>query len=218
MTRAFAFFFILFSNSILNARAQASNYNLPKLAVQNKIKVINRERSIATNDNVSSVHLSSKDNDGVSWNDGFEFSNGIIEIDLKGKDILQQNFIGIAFHGVDEKTLDAVYFCPFNFQSTDSIGKTHAEQYVSHPYFPWQIWREKYSVIYEQPILTSSDPNTWFHLKIVVIYPQIRVFVNNNTASCLTGQHLNKRTTGMLGLWVGNSSEKDFANLTITKQ
>jgi len=41
--------------------------------------------------------------------------------------------VGIAFHGSDNKTLDAIYFRPFNFQSTDPVRKIHAVQYVSHP-------------------------------------------------------------------------------------
>ena len=216
MTKSIAVYFILFT-SILNVRAQTSSYNLSKLAAQNKIKVINRELTTA-NDSISSVHLSSKENDGVAWIDGLDFSNGIIEIDLKGKDILQQSFIGIAFHGVDERTLDAVYFRPFNFQSTDSVRNAHAVQYVSHPDFPWHILREKYPAQYERPVLPSPKPNAWFHVKIVVTYPQIKVFVNNKPEACLTVQQINKRTTGMLGLWVGNNSDGDFANLAITNQ
>ena len=218
MTRNIFVYLILFSISILNARSQTTNYNLPRLAAQNKIKVINREVTTAGNDSISSIHLSSKENDGVAWIDGLEFSNGIIEIDMKGKDILQQSFVGIAFHGVDEKTLDVVYFRPFNFQSTDTLRVSHAVQYASHPQYPWAILRDKFPGQYEKSIYPAPAPNAWFHVKLVVTYPLIKVFVNNNANGCLTVQQLNERTTGKLGLWVGNNSDGDFANLAITKQ
>src|SRR5258708_6128181 len=195
---------------------QAKKYDLADLLKQNKIKVVNREITTSTG-NANGIHLSSKENDGVAWIEGLEFSNGTIEIELKGKDVLQHSFIGIAFHGEDLKTLDAVYFRPFNFQSTDSIRKIHSVQYVSHPEFRWQVLREKYNDKYEKSILPPPNPNSWFHVKIVVESPRIKVFVNNSTTACLVVEKLNKRKSGRLGLWVGNTSDGDFANMVITK-
>src|ERR1017187_621430 len=45
--------------------------------------------------------------------------------------------LGIAFHGEDTSTYDAVYFRPFNFNTTDPVRKIHAVQYVSMPDNPW---------------------------------------------------------------------------------
>ncbi len=48
------------------------------------------------------------------WMDGFEFSDGTIEFDAKGKsEPPQGSFIGVMFRTVDEATYDAVYFRPF---------------------------------------------------------------------------------------------------------
>lgn len=218
MKKCIYFSFVLLIASTLNVKAQTAKYDFAELVRLNKIKVFNRELTIFADSSFRGIHLSSKENDGVAWIDGLEFSNGIIEIDIKGKDILQQSFVGIAFHGVDEKTLDAVYFRPFNFQTSDSIRKIHAVQYVSHPDFPWQVLREKLNGKYEKSVIPSPDPKIWFHVKIVVKYPDIKVFVNNNSEPCLTVEQLNKRITGRLGLWVGNNSDGDFANLKITRQ
>jgi hypothetical protein len=119
--------------------------------------------------------------------------------------------------GVDEKKPDIVYFRPFNFQTSDSLRRTHAIQYASHPDYPWPVLRNSFPGNYEKAISPATDPNAWFHAKIIVTYPNIKVFVNNNSAACLDVRKLNERTTGKFGLWVGNNSDGDFANLTITK-
>src|ERR1700722_18765388 len=74
--------------------------------------------------------LSAAEGDGVAWINNLELTNGAIEVDIKGKDTFQLSFVGIAFHGVDDSTFEAVYFRPFNFHSPDPVRKTHAVQYV----------------------------------------------------------------------------------------
>ena len=44
------------------------------------------------------------------------------------------------------------------------------------------------------------------------------VFVNGNQEPSLTIEKLNTRKTGKIGIWVGNNSDGDFANLQITPQ
>ena len=102
------------------------NYDLAALLRQKKLPVQNRSIKPSEDGKPGAVYLSAAENDGVAWIEGLEFSNGTIEVDLKGRDVLQQSFLGIAFHGIDLQTLDAVYFRPFNFQSTDPVRKIHA--------------------------------------------------------------------------------------------
>ncbi len=147
---------------------------------------------------------------------GVEFSDGIIDLDIKGKDVFQQSFVGVAFHGADNKTLDAVYFRPFNFQATDSARRIHAVQYVSHPDNTWFVLRQNYNGKYEKAIIPPPDPDKWFHVRIVIRYPQVSVYVNNSPDPSLVVDQLNERRSGKIGLWVGNNSDGDFANLKIT--
>jgi len=42
--------------------------------------------------------------------------------------------------------------------------------------------------------------------------------VNGNTEPSLTVEKMNKRETGKIGLWVGNGSDGDFANMQVTPQ
>jgi len=59
------------------------------------------------------------------------------------------------------------------------------------------------------------DPNAWFRARVVVASPKLSVFVGDAKDPCLAVNPLNDRRTGLVGLWVGNNSGGDFANLTI---
>ena len=200
------------------AQVNQKKYDLFELNKDGKLRVFNRTLTSFMDKRGNGVKFSEASGDGVAWIDDLNFANGSIELDIKGKDVLQQSFVGVAFHGVDEKTLDAVYFRPFNFHATDSVRRIHAVQYISHPEFPWNVLRETQNAKYEKAIPSAPAPNDWFHVKIVVDYPHITVFVNNSALPCLVVDKLNDRQAGKIGLWVGNSSGGEFANLVITNK
>ena len=201
-----------------SAQGHLKKYDLVNLHKHGKLQVVNRTLSSFMDKRGNGVQFSEANGDGVAWLDGVNFANGSIEVDIKGKDVLQQSFVGIAFHGVDAKTLDAIYFRPFNFHATDSVRRIHAVQYVSHPDFPWNVLRETQNAKYEKAIPSAPDPNEWFHVKIVVDYPHVTVYVNNSASPCLTVDKLNDRQSGKIGLWVGNTSGGEFANLVIANK
>jgi hypothetical protein len=151
---------------------------------------------------------------GIIWLKDVNFSEGTIEVDLRGKDVVQKSFIGIVFHGVDTVTHDVIYFRPFNFLSTDPVRKIHAVQYVAHPDFPWDKLREEKNGIYEKAVTPAPSPKDWFHAKIVVKGTEISVFVNDSTTPSLTVNKLNTRSNGKIGIW-NEGIEGDFANLVI---
>ena len=193
-------------------------YDLFNMAENNKLEVFNRKVSTFTENDKKGIRFSKNENDGVAWLNGVEFSDGSIELDIRGKDVFQQSFVGIAFHGIDNRTFDAVYFRPFNFQSTDPARKIHAVQYVAYPDYPWQLLREKFNGKFEKAVIPSPNGTEWFHVKITIKYPKVTVFVNGSSEPALTIEKLNNRKTGKIGLWVGNNSDGDFANLQITNQ
>jgi hypothetical protein len=205
-------------SATLSGQSGSSPTDLCNLLKNNNIEAFNRLVTCFNENNKTGLQFSKNPGDGVAWLKGVEFSNGTIEIDIKGKDVLQQSFVGVAFHGVDEDTLDVIYFRPFNFRATDPVRKIHAVQYISHPDFPWQMLREKFNGKYEKAVDPSPDGNDWFHAKIVVEYPKVTVYVNGNAQPCLVVDKLNKRKTGKIGLWVGNNSDGDFASLRIINQ
>lgn len=163
------------------------------------------------------VRLSEAEGEGPAYLPGVEFGDGAIELDLRGRDVQGASFIGVAFHGVDGKTYDAVYFRPFNFRTEDPARVLRAVQYISHPAHPWQKLRAEHPGRYEQPVKPVPDPNGWFHARVVVASPEVKVFVDDGQAPCLAVTQLSDRKKGMVGIWVGNTSGGDFANFKIVR-
>ncbi|MBD1366791.1 hypothetical protein IDJ77_23470 [Mucilaginibacter sp. ZT4R22] len=191
-------------------------YPLAEMLKAGELEVVNREATAFEAADKKGIKLSARENDGVAWLKNVDFTNGVIELDIKGKDVLQHSFVGIAFHGTGSpNTMDVVYFRPFNFRAPDSVRRIHAVQYVSLPQFDWEILREKYNGQYEKDIRLPPMADGWFHVKIVVKSPHVLVFVDGHSNPSLAVKRLNSTTHGKIGLWVGNTSDGEFANLTV---
>jgi len=188
----------------------------PDLQDLKKWNAINRTVDAVNEEDKKIVRFNEMPNEGYMILKGIEFSSGTIELDIKGADKQGQSFVGIAFHGVDEKTYDAVYFRPFNFKNADTSRRARAIQYVSMPDYPWEKLRESYPGRYENRVNPVPDPAGWFHAKIVVNGEVISVFVNNSQQPSLQVKKLTNTTNGGIALWVGNNSGGSFANLTIS--
>ena len=201
--------------TILAQQAKSSKYDLGKLLAQNKLIAVNREVSISPDKTHSAVKVHEKEGEGVVWLKEVKFSTGTIDLDFKGKDVLQKSFIGIAFHGADDKTFDGIYFRPFNFKTPDPVRHIHAVQYISHPDFHWKKLRDEKNGLYEKAVTPEPDPNNWFHARIEVGEKEVKVFVNNSAKPTLVVNKLNNRKFGTIGLWTGEGSGGEFANLTI---
>lgn len=182
------------------------------------LQVFNRTATSFTEGSRTGVRLSEAANNGVAYLRGVELANGTIELDIRGKDVQGQSFVGVAFHGADDSTYDAVYFRPFNFRTDDSARHSHAVQYVSHPTYPWQKLRAEHPGEYEKSVTPAPDPSGWFHVRVVVSSPKVSVFVADVTEPSLVVSQLSHRGKGRVGLWVGNGSDGDFANLTIVRK
>jgi hypothetical protein len=189
--------------------------DLAALAEGRGFKVFNRSISSVNDRARKGVRLGESPGDGVAYLQGIEFTNGTLEFDVKGKDVQQQSFAGVAFHGVDGTTYDAIYFRPFNFRTEDPARRIRAVQYISHPTYTWQKLRAEQPGKYENAVNPVPDPNAWFHVRVVVASPNVRVFVNDAKEPSLVVSQLSDRKTGLIGLWLGNNSGADFANFKI---
>jgi hypothetical protein len=187
------------------------DFNLSHLLKENKLVLNNK--SPKPLDDTKRNAISAQ---GIIWLKDVDFSEGTIEVDLRGKDLFQKSFLGIAFHGIDTTTYDAIYFRPFNFRAKDSIRRIHAVQYMSLPDKDWYILREQFPGKYENGVTPAPQAEEWFHARIVIKGKDITVFVNNSKEPSLSVQKLNERKEGMIGLW-GVGSDGDFANLTIRR-
>jgi len=199
-------FLLLFSG--LSAGAQITP-DLSKVNNNTQWEIFNRD--IHFQDGI--VHMNAMEGNALLWLKEFNFENGTIELDIKGKDLRGQSFVGLAFHGQDNETYDAIYFRPFNFQSPERKG--HSVQYISHPKYTWNSLRQEYPEKYENPVIPVPNPNEWFHAKIVVKYPLVKVFVNDSKEASLIINQLSSIKKGWIGFWVGNGSDGYFKNLKI---
>ncbi|MBC7828350.1 MAG: alpha/beta hydrolase [Chitinophagaceae bacterium] len=190
----------------------------PDLQDRDKWRLVNRIAQPVTEEGKKGIRVSETPNDGAMILKDFEFGEGIIELDIRGKNVLQQSFVGVAFHGQDSSTYDAIYFRPFNFVNTDTARRSRAVQYISMPGFPWEKLRQDHPGKYENKVHPVPNPDAWFHVKITVTGKQIKVFVDNAGKPCLEVEKLTGTTKGDFALWVGNNSGAAFANLRITRR
>jgi pimeloyl-ACP methyl ester carboxylesterase len=188
----------------------------PDLQDTSKWRLVNRTTQPINEENKKGIQLSETPNDGIMILQEFEFSEGIIELDIKGKNVLQQSFVGVAFHGQDLNTYDAIYFRPFNFSNTDTARRRRAVQYISMPNYPWEKLRQDFPGKYENRVNPVPNPDGWFHVKIDISGNQIKVYVNNSERPSLEVEKLTGTKKGGFALWVGNNSGGAFANLKIT--
>jgi pimeloyl-ACP methyl ester carboxylesterase len=207
---------ILFLLALLYAgmRVEAQNIT-PDLQAQDKWMLFNRTAQPITEEGKKGIRLNEVPNDGLMFLKDYAFADGTIELDIKGKNVLQQSFVGLAFHVQDNNTYDAIYFRPFNFVNPDTARRRRAVQYISMPNFPWEKLREDFPGKYENKVNPVPNPDGWFHVKIVITGKQINVYVDNAEKPCLEVEKLTEIKKGGVALWVGNNSGAAFANLKI---
>jgi len=190
--------------------------DLSHLASGQGAQVFNRSVAIAKDGDRTVARLDSRTGDGGAWLDGVQLGDGVIEVDLRGKDVAQQSFLGIAFHVVDWTTYEAVYFRPFNFKAAGVDSRSHGVQYISHPANTWQKLRAERPGQFEKAVEPPPDPNGWFHARIVLANSKVEVYVNGAATPSLVVDDLGEQKSGGVALWAGNNSDGAFANLTIT--
>jgi hypothetical protein len=150
---------------------------------------------------------------GLALPRGLQFSTGVFQVDLKGKNVRGRSFLGVAFNVIDEKTFEAIYFRPFNFKADDPFRR-RAVQYIAWPQNTWEHLRTNTPGQFENAVNPVPDPDTWFHTQIEVTDEQVRVFVNHATEPSLVVRRLAKGGVARpAGLFV-DSSDGYYANLT----
>ena len=178
-------------------------------------RTVNRAQSIIEEQGRAIVRLDAKAGDGFAVVQSAPFAEGTLEADVRGEDVQQQSFVGLAFAIQNDSTYEAVYLRPFNFRTPDTARAKRAVQYVSQPTWPWQRLRTESPGKYEQPVRPIPDPTTWVHLRLVITKTQVTVYANGGDEPDLVVTRLGDAKPGPIGLWVGNNSRGDFTNVTI---
>lgn len=179
-----------------------------------RLRVVNRQATRIQDRN--GVRLSAASGNGVAWVEGTRFQSGTIELDIRGQEAMRQSYVGVAFHRQGDDTYEAVYLRPFNFRAQDPVRRQHAVQYISLPKFDFQDLREGFPEEFENPVDASLVPTDWVRLRVFVEGSLIRIHVGSVRQATLEVRKLGQLDGGQVGLWVGNNSGGDFANLAIT--
>lgn len=189
--------------------------DLTAMAEASQFRLVNRQIS-ALSERPGAVRLSEGAGPGIAWIPSSDFGEGAIEVEIRGRDVFQQSFVGVAFHRSDDTTYEAVYLRPFNFRATDPARHQHAVQYVAPPAFDWPVLREKFPEEFENPVDASVNPTGWIPLRLSITAKTVEIFVGTTSIPTLSVRRLATTNRGMIGLWVGNMSNGDFANLRLT--
>jgi hypothetical protein len=179
-----------------------------------KLRAVNRE--VTKLQDRDGVHLSEAAGNGVAWIEDSDFGEGTIEVDIRGRDVPQKSFVGVAFHRKDDNTYESVYLRPFNFRTDDPTRRQHAVQYIAVPDYDWPRLRKEFPEEFENPVDQSIVPTDWVPLRVVVKGGRIQIFVGSVTSPTLEVRKLGTAERGSVGLWAGNNSDGDFSNLRIT--
>lgn len=181
-----------------------------------KIVVYNRDLSLLDEEGYQGIRLSKAFGEGLAWMKDITFSTGTIEFDVRGEDLKQHSFVGIAFHGQNDSTYDAVYLRPFHFYAEDPVSRERMIQFISLPGFTWRKLRAEYPGRFESHISPAPNPNAWVHLRIEVTRESITTYINDSTSPSLVVYPLDSLPPGKVGFYVADTSGGDFANLVIT--
>jgi hypothetical protein len=189
--------------------------DLHKIFTDKKMKVYNREAKIDKQGTRAGIVLNEDVEEGLAMIPGINFTTGVIEVDLKGQNVYQHSFIGVAFHVTDSSRFDAIYFRPFQFLSNDPVLKARSVQYISLPEYTWRKLREDEPGKFENTIKPVPNPDDWFHATIIIKENEVQVFVNNESTASLVVPILNKQKKGSIALYTADRSGGTFANLVV---
>jgi hypothetical protein len=198
---------------LLGIAQQKINFNLAKLYAKGQLAIVGRTAKVVKEGKRTFLQLAEDKGEGLVWLPMDNFSKGKLQITMRGKDVLQRSFVGIAFHGTNDSTYDAVYCRPFNFYAQDSVRRIHAIQYVAHPVFTWKKLREQQNAVFEKAIAQAPDPNDWFTMTLVVTDTTVAAYINQSPQPALVVQKLSNQTSGKLGIFMGDGSGGDFVGL-----
>lgn len=193
----------------------AQRIDLGERLTAGKLRTVNRDVT-PLQGTPGAVHVGQKPGPGVVWIEGTDFAQGTIEIDVRGRDLPGQSFVGVAFHRKDDNTYEGVYLRPFNFRATVPTQHQHAVQYISVPDYDWPRLRKEFPEEFENPVDASVTPTDWVPLRLVVNGQKVQIYVGQAKSPALEVRKLGTLDRGLVGLWVGNGSEGDFANLRVT--
>lgn len=153
---------------------------------------------------------------------GFEFQNGVIEVDVastlqEDAPALAKGFVGIGFRVQPQgEQFESFYLRPVNARSQNQLNRNHTLQYFSYPGYDFLRLREEAPGVYES--YADMTMGEWISLKIVVEGDHARLYVNGakQPALVVNDLKLGSEAQGTIGLWVDVGTRAYFSNLKVT--
>lgn len=193
------------------AHSQQKTFALSRMLTENKL-IISPGKQVTAFKDGQKQGISCN---SIVWLKDVNFKQGRIDVDLRGKDVFLNSFLGIAFHGVDTTTCDILYFRPFNFRHEDTLRRKWSVAYMSLPDNDYARLRKVHPQMYENAVSPVPRADEWFHATLVLKGKKLSVYVNHSSKPSLEVTLLNERTDGLFGIY-GDGLPEDFANLTIS--
>jgi hypothetical protein len=163
----------------------------------------------------STLKLIAKPLGGMAILKNVRFSNGTIDLELKGENNPGKSFVGIAFNIQNDSTYESIYFRPFNFESKEKRG--NAIQYISQPKNTWSYLRKNFKGQYESEYINAPSGDDWFSISVKIDSQNVSVYDKKSNIELLKAKRLEKQVSDKVGLWTGNNSKGEFRKVTILK-
>lgn len=211
MNKSATIVFILLCVCFSSAAQQSVSYNLADLLKKDRLMLDKSNHAVLLNNETYADAISIQK---IAWLKNVSFKKGTIDIDLRGKDVFLQSFLGIAFHASDNNHYELVYFRPFNFQYADTARRRWSLQYMVMPDYPFYKLRKEHPLVYENSITPAPKADEWFHASVVITTDSVKVYVNHASTPSLQVRRLINTNDGKIGLW-DDELPGDFANLVI---
>jgi hypothetical protein len=170
-----------------------------------------------------SVSGAAPDIDTFAFVPGFDFHNGIIEVEVAGSPLPDappgaRGFVGVVFR---VQTTDGSFGCegiylrPTNGRADDQVRRNHSTQYFSYPGFDFSRLRSEAPAQYESYV--DLVPGEWTAMRIEVSGATAKLFVGANPQPVLIVNDLKRGADarGSVGLYVDNGTDGHFRNLRV---
>jgi hypothetical protein len=184
--------------------------------VGNGVRVVNRNATIEHDGARLVLHLDEHADAGIAWLPIKEFEEGVIEADVRGRDLAQRSFVGLAFGGNGDG-YEAVYLRPFLFRAADPVARASSLQYMAMPTYDWKRLRTEYPGRFERALPNPPAPTDWMHLRVTVDFAHVRAYIDGAPAPVLDVERIPANPRGRVGLWAGDGSDAAFANVRVIR-
>jgi hypothetical protein len=182
------------------------------IAQRNGWIVLGRNVLPALHQGRQAVSFDAQPGPGLAWQEGFTFSEGVIEADIAAF----AGHVGLAFWVQNSQQYSAVYFRPQN-RPEHPVNGARSVQYVALPEYGWERLRREKGGAYENTAsLPPPESGAWFHVRLEVSRTQVRALIDNATEPCLViNDVLTTSTTGSVGFFMGDRSLGIISNLKV---